>query len=73
MASYAVGDIQGCLDPLKRLLDSVGFDPAGDRGKRFARARAGYAKPVLDAKACAVRGAYEQRCVLVQEAVLERL
>ncbi len=31
MASYAVGDIQGCLDPLKRLLDSVGFDPAGDR------------------------------------------
>lgn len=31
MAWYAVGDIQGCLDPLRRLLDSVAFDPARDR------------------------------------------
>lgn len=31
MAWYAVGDIQGCLDPLRRLLDGVGFDPARDR------------------------------------------
>ncbi|MCG5498887.1 symmetrical bis(5'-nucleosyl)-tetraphosphatase [Ectothiorhodospira variabilis] len=31
MALYAVGDLQGCLDPLKRLLDRVDFDPAQDR------------------------------------------
>lgn len=31
MAIYAVGDLQGCYDPLRRLLDSVAFDPAHDR------------------------------------------
>lgn len=31
MARYAVGDLQGCFDPLRRLLDRVGFDPAADR------------------------------------------
>ncbi len=31
MARYAVGDIQGCLDPLRRLLDEVHFDPSRDR------------------------------------------
>ncbi|MFZ5654022.1 MAG: symmetrical bis(5'-nucleosyl)-tetraphosphatase [Pseudomonadota bacterium] len=31
MAGYVVGDIQGCLDPLRRLLDSLAFDPAHDR------------------------------------------
>lgn len=31
MAVYAVGDIQGCYDPLRRLLDAVAFDPAVDR------------------------------------------
>ena len=30
MAYYAVGDIQGCYDPLMRLLDQVKFDPAKD-------------------------------------------
>lgn len=30
MAQYAVGDIQGCYDPLVRLLDRVQFDPAED-------------------------------------------
>lgn len=30
MSVYAVGDIQGCLDPLQRLLDIVRFDAARD-------------------------------------------
>ena len=31
MSIYAVGDIQGCFDPLRRLLDELAFDPACDR------------------------------------------
>ena len=31
MARYAVGDLQGCLDPLQRLLDRIKFDPARDQ------------------------------------------
>ncbi len=31
MAIYAVGDLQGCLDPFRRLLDRLAFDPAEDR------------------------------------------
>jgi len=30
MATYAVGDLQGCLEPLQCLLEQVAFDPAKD-------------------------------------------
>ena len=31
MAVYAIGDLQGCYDPFRRLLDRLKFDPAADR------------------------------------------
>lgn len=31
MAVYAIGDLQGCYDPFRRLLDRLDFDPAADR------------------------------------------
>lgn len=31
MATYAIGDIQGCYEPLQRLLDLIRFDPAHDQ------------------------------------------
>lgn len=31
MATYAIGDLQGCYDPLARLLDYIGFSPEDDR------------------------------------------
>lgn len=30
MAVYAIGDIQGCYDPFRRLLDELGFEPPRD-------------------------------------------
>ena len=30
MATYVVGDIQGCYEALQRLLESVNFDHAAD-------------------------------------------
>lgn len=31
MAIYAIGDVQGCYDDLRRLLDAIAFDPALDQ------------------------------------------
>ncbi|HLA34464.1 MAG TPA: symmetrical bis(5'-nucleosyl)-tetraphosphatase [Rhodocyclaceae bacterium] len=31
MATYIIGDLQGCYEPLRRLLDHVAFDPSVDR------------------------------------------
>jgi len=30
MAVYAIGDLQGCYDPFRKLLDAIDFDPSAD-------------------------------------------
>jgi bis(5'-nucleosyl)-tetraphosphatase (symmetrical) len=31
VSTYAIGDVQGCIEPLRALLRMIGFDPAKDR------------------------------------------
>ncbi|MCP5091012.1 MAG: symmetrical bis(5'-nucleosyl)-tetraphosphatase [Gammaproteobacteria bacterium] len=31
MAVFAIGDVQGCYDPFRRLLDAINFEPSRDR------------------------------------------
>lgn len=31
MSTYAIGDLQGCLEPLKKLLDKISYDPTRDQ------------------------------------------
>ena len=31
MATYAIGDIQGCYDPLRHLLEQIEFEPVHDQ------------------------------------------
>ena len=31
MSTFAIGDVQGCLGPLRELLNRIGFEPASDR------------------------------------------
>jgi len=31
LAQYAIGDLQGCYDPFRRLLDKISFDPGKDK------------------------------------------
>ncbi len=77
MAVFAIGDVQGCLDPLQRLLDRIGFDCAHDtlwctgdlvnRGPR-SLATLRFLKS-LDARVIAVLGNHDLHLLAVAAAV----
>lgn len=79
MATYAIGDLHGCLSAFDRLLDRIGFDPGRDRllltGDLVGRGPdpVGVLRRVRDLEACVsvVLGNHDLRLLAVMEGLAE--